>query len=80
MEHNTELKVRDRGYLTRISGFSNKAGKVSLLPSVSYTGFHHSCWYSPPFYEPRGFFYFPTGPTMAKIRQKYGKSKFDCTI
>ena len=46
MEHNTELKVRDRGYLTRISGFSNKAGKVSLLPSVSYTGFHQSYWYS----------------------------------
>ena len=46
MEHNTELKVRDRGYLTRISGFSNKAGKVSLLPSVSYTGFHQSCWQS----------------------------------
>ena len=46
MEHNTELKVRDRGYLTRISGFSNKAGKVSLLPSVSYTGFHQSYWHS----------------------------------
>ena len=46
MEHNTELRVRDRGYLTRIGEFLNQAGKVSLLPSVSYTGFHQSCWQS----------------------------------
>ena len=72
MEHNTELRVRDRGYLTRIGEFLNKAGKISLLPSVSYTGFHQSCWQSLPFYEPRGFFYFPTGLIMAEIRQEYG--------
>ena len=71
MEHNTELRVRDRGYLTRIGEFSNQASKASLLPSVSYTGFHQFCWHSLPFYEPRGFFYFPTGPIMAKIRQNY---------
>ena len=46
MEHNTELRVRDRGYLTRICEFLNQAGKVSLLPSVSYTGFHQSYWHS----------------------------------
>ena len=46
MEHNIELRVRDRGYLTRICEFLNQAGKVSLLPSVSYTGFHQSCWQS----------------------------------
>jgi hypothetical protein len=46
MEHNIELRVRDRGYLTRMGEFLNKAGKISLLPSVSYTGFHQSCWQS----------------------------------
>jgi len=70
MEHNTELRVRDRGYLTRIGEFLNKAGKVSLLPSVSNTGFHRSYWHSP-FMLPRGFFYFPTGLIMAEMRQKY---------
>ena len=46
MEHDTKLRVRDRGYLTRIGEFLNQASKVSLLPSVSYTGFHQSYWHS----------------------------------
>ena len=46
MEHKTELRVRDRGYLTRIGEFLNKAGKISLLPSVSNTGFLQSYWHS----------------------------------
>ena len=55
MEHNTELRVRDRGYLTRIGEFLNKASKISLLPSVSNTGFHQSYW--PSLYAPWVFLF-----------------------
>ena len=75
----TDFRVRVREYLTRIGEFLTQASGMSLCPLIASCNQFSSILLASPISPIAG----PFGliqSNMAKIRQKYGKSKTDISI